>query len=87
MGASWGRIKSTKSLISGENIDEPYRAGLIHSPKGFLYVFQIIITLDYFDELALYLPSDAVLMCKIFFIFASTNPFLINPEREQVQSR
>ena len=23
MGALWGRIKSTKSLISGENIDEP----------------------------------------------------------------
>ena len=27
MGASWGRIKSTKSLISGENIDEPYKGG------------------------------------------------------------
>ena len=40
-----------------------------------------------FDAVALYWPSNTVLMCKIFFIFASTNPFLINPEREQVQSR
>ena len=56
-------------------------------PKGLLYVFPIIIILDYFDALALYLPSNTMLMCKTFFIFASTNPFLINPEREQVQSR
>ena len=35
----------------------------------------------------LYLPSNTVLMCKTFFILASTNLFLINPEREQVQSR
>ena len=31
-GLYGGGIKSTKSLISGENIDEPIRAGLIHSP-------------------------------------------------------
>ena len=56
-------------------------------PKGLLYVYPIIIILDYSDALALYLPSNTMLMCKTFFIFASTNPFLINPEREQVQSR
>ena len=58
-----------------------------YRPKGLIYVFLIIIILGCFDAVALYLPSDTVLMCKTFFIFASTNPFLINPEREQVQSR
>ena len=95
MGALWGaRIKSTKSLISGENIDEPYkgdtyntsigylllgkivpplwgsinvfqwstqglRPGLCRSVAlaGLIYVFPIIIILDYFDALALYLPQ------------------------------
>mgnify|MGYP000982216217 CR=1 FL=1 len=57
-----------------------------YRPKGLLYVFPID-TLYYFDAVALYLPSNTMLMCKTFFIFASTNPFLINPEREQVQSR
>ena len=57
-----------------------------YRPKGLLYVFPID-TLYCFDAVALYLPSNTVLMCKTFFIFASTNLFLINPEREQVQSR
>ena len=54
-----------------------------YRPKGLLYVFPID-TLYCFDALSL---SNTMLMCKTFFIFASTNLFLINPEREQVQSR
>ena len=54
---------------------------------GLIYVLTSNQLRCCFDAVALYLPSNAVLMCKTFFIFASINLFLINPEREQVQSR
>ena len=122
-GLYGGRIKSTKSLISGENIDESWKGDTYNTSIGHLLlgkivpplwgsinVFQwltqgaspglcrsivlkgsstsfLINTLYCFDAVTLYLPSNTMLMCKTFFIFASINPFLINPEREQVQSR
>ena len=43
MGASWGGgIKSTKSLISGENIDEPYKGGTYNTSIGHLLLGKIV---------------------------------------------
>ena len=41
-GLYGGRIKSTKSLISGENIDEPYKGGTYNTSIGHLLLGKIV---------------------------------------------